>query len=170
MVAFASRAMSKSEQKYSVIRQELLAAVTFINYFRQFLLGQHFVLCTDHGSLQWLHSLKEPEGQLARWLESLQEYDFYIQHRKGSNHQNADALSQHPAHQSDPSALVSDMNAVHIMLNDSPHILSSVTTEPFPELCEHSITELWKLQEDDTVGMLLKAVEDQQCPSPSVTQ
>ena len=38
------------------------------------------MLCTDHGSLQWLHSFKEPEGQLARWLERLQEYNFNIQH------------------------------------------------------------------------------------------
>ena len=52
----------------------------------------------------------------------------------------------------------------------SPH-LSSVTTEPFPDLCEHSVTELWKLQqEDDTVGLLLKAVEDQQRPPSSVSQ
>ena len=165
VVAFASRAMSKSERKYSVTRQELLAAVTFIHHFRQFLLGQHFVLRTDHGSLQWLHSFKEPEGQLARWLECLQEFDFDIQHRRGNHHQNADALSRHPAHQPDPSAVVSNVNAVHTMQTDRPHILSSVTTEPFPELCEHSVTDLRKLQqEDDTVGVLLKAVEDQQCP------
>ena len=129
------------------------------------------MLRTDHGSLQWLHSFKEPEGQLARWLERLQEYDFNIQHRIGSHHQNADALSRHPAHQPDSSAIVSDVNAVHIMQNDCPHILSSVTTEPFPELHEHSVTDLRKLQQDDdTVGPLLKAVEDQQCPPSNVTQ
>ena len=33
VVAFASRAMSKSERRYSVTRQELLAAVTFIHRF-----------------------------------------------------------------------------------------------------------------------------------------
>ncbi len=163
--------MSKSERKYSVTRQELLAAVTFIHHFRQFLLGQHFVLRTDHGSLQWLHSFKEPEGQLARWLECLQEYDFDIQHRRGNHHQNADALSRHPAHQPDPSAVVSNVNAVHTMQTDRPHILSSVATEPFPELCEHSVTDLRKLQqEDDRVGVLLKAVEDQQCPPSRVIQ
>lgn len=39
---------------------------------------------------------KNPEGQLARWLEWLQEYNFRIEHRRGSVHNNADALSRRP--------------------------------------------------------------------------
>ncbi|GBN74891.1 hypothetical protein AVEN_8191-1, partial [Araneus ventricosus] len=35
----------------------------------------------------------EPEGQIARWVQILQEYDFEIQHRKGTSHGNAIALS-----------------------------------------------------------------------------
>ena len=41
-------------------------------------------------------TLKNPEGQVARWLEVLQEYDFEIQHRAGRLHSNAEALSQRP--------------------------------------------------------------------------
>ncbi|GBN54193.1 hypothetical protein AVEN_128918-1, partial [Araneus ventricosus] len=37
--------------------------------------------------------LGEPEGQIARWIQRLQEYDFEIQHRKGTSHGNANALS-----------------------------------------------------------------------------
>ena len=50
-------------------------------------------------SLVWLQNFKEPEGQLARWLEKLQEYDFIIKHRKGTKHGNADALSRLPCTQ-----------------------------------------------------------------------
>eukprot|EP00731_Ephydatia_muelleri_P000931 Em0001g931a len=53
-----------------------------------------FTLRTDHSSLQWLYNMKEPEGQLARWLEQLQEYDFAVIHHRGCNHGNADALSR----------------------------------------------------------------------------
>jgi hypothetical protein len=56
-------------------------------------LGRKFVLRTDHGSLKWLFNFKDSQGQLARWLEVLSQYDFEIQHRSGSKHQNADALS-----------------------------------------------------------------------------
>ena len=40
-----------------------------------------------------------PEGQVARWIERLQEYDFKIEHRPGTSHRNADALSRRPCHE-----------------------------------------------------------------------
>ena len=76
VIAYASRTLSKAERRYCVTRRELLAAVVFIRQFRSYLLGNKFTLRTDHGSLRWLWNFKQPEGQLARWLEKLQEYDF----------------------------------------------------------------------------------------------
>jgi len=99
VIAYASRSLSKSERKYCVTRKELLSAVTFIHHFRPYLLGHQFLLRTDHGSLTWLQSFKEPEGQLARWVEQLQEYNFEIVHRPGRRHANADAMSRHPCSQ-----------------------------------------------------------------------
>jgi len=72
VIAYASRTLSKSERKYCVTRKELL---TVIRRFRPYLLGRKFTLRTDHSSLKWLQQLKEPEGQMARWLEQLQEYN-----------------------------------------------------------------------------------------------
>eukprot|EP00731_Ephydatia_muelleri_P039162 Em1159g2a len=94
VVAYASRTLSKAERKYCVTRKELLAVVTFMRHFRPYLLGHHFILRTDHSSLQWIYSMKEPEGQLARWLEQIQEFDVEVVHRRGKCHQNADALSR----------------------------------------------------------------------------
>lgn len=54
---------------------------------------------SDHGSLRWLFNFKNPEGQLARWLETLSAFDFKIQHRPGLQHKNADALSRLPCRQ-----------------------------------------------------------------------
>ncbi|GBN99533.1 hypothetical protein AVEN_74744-1 [Araneus ventricosus] len=42
----------------------------------------------------------EPESSIARWIQRLQEYDFEIQHRKGTSHGNADALSRRPCKES----------------------------------------------------------------------
>ena len=41
-------------------------------------------------------SFKNPEGQLARWLEELSQYDFQIIHRPGKKHGNADGLLRIP--------------------------------------------------------------------------
>ena len=44
-------------------------------------------------------SFKEPQGQVARWIEILSEYHWDIQHRPGRVHQNADGLSRSPCPQ-----------------------------------------------------------------------
>ena len=99
VIAYGSRVLSKTERNYCVTRRELLAAVYFIEQFRPYLLGRHFTLRSDHGSLTWLRNFKEPEGQLARWIEKLEEYSFSIVHRPGRSHTNADALSRLPCTQ-----------------------------------------------------------------------
>eukprot|EP00731_Ephydatia_muelleri_P032795 Em0024g339a len=99
VIAYASRSLSRQEQRYCVTRRELLAVVEFIHHFRHYLLGVHFTLRTDHGSLVWIQNFKEPEGQLARWLERLQEYTFTVVHRPGNQHTNVDALSRVPCNQ-----------------------------------------------------------------------
>jgi len=96
IISFASKKLDKVQQRYSVTRRELLAAVTFMHQFRHYLLGQKFLLRTDHGSLRWLFGFKDPTGQLARWIESLSQFNFEIQHRPGVKHANADAMSRTP--------------------------------------------------------------------------
>ena len=65
VIAYASQTLSKTERQYCVTRRELLAVVTFTQHFRPYLLGRQFTLRTDHGSLTWLQSFKEPEGRSA---------------------------------------------------------------------------------------------------------
>ena len=99
VIAYGSRSLTKAERQYCVTRRELLAVVTFVKHFRTYLLGNKFTLRTDNGSLTWLCNFRDPEGQLARWIELLQEYDFDIVHRQGKVHCNADALSCRPCQQ-----------------------------------------------------------------------
>ena len=99
VIMYLSRSMSKEERRYCVTRKELLAIVYAVRQCRQYLLGKKFLIRTDHGSLTWLMNFREPQGQVARWIELLSEYHFDIQHRAGRKHQNADGLSRTPCPQ-----------------------------------------------------------------------
>lgn len=80
VLTYVSSHLTPAQQRYCVTRRELLAVVRYTCQFRHYLLGRKFLLRTDHGSLTWLFRFKYPEGQLARWLEELSQYDFHIQH------------------------------------------------------------------------------------------
>ncbi|GBM40902.1 Retrovirus-related Pol polyprotein from transposon 297 [Araneus ventricosus] len=100
VIAYFSKSLGNPERNYCVTRKELLVIVKSIEHFHHYLYGRKFLLRTDHASLRWLLNFKEPEGQTARWIQRLQEYDFEIQHRKGTSHGNADALSRRPCTES----------------------------------------------------------------------
>ena len=68
-VAYASRRLTKSERLYCATRREMLALVWGAQHFQSYLLGRSFLARTDHHALKWLQSFKDPEGQVARWLE-----------------------------------------------------------------------------------------------------
>ena len=99
VISYASRTLNKAERKYCATRREMLALVWAIQHFRAYLYGKRFTVRTDHSSLKWLQSFHEPEGQVARWLETLSEYDFEVLHRPGKKHTNADSLSRMPCSQ-----------------------------------------------------------------------
>lgn len=99
VVAYYRQALSKPARNYYTTRHERLAIVKVIDYFHPYLYGRQFTIITDHASLQWLLNFKNLEGQMARWLDKLQTYDFRIVYRAGRSHQNADILSCRPCFQ-----------------------------------------------------------------------
>jgi len=47
-ICYASQLYNRHEKNYNVTRKELLAVVTFVKKFRQYLLGRPFTIRTDH--------------------------------------------------------------------------------------------------------------------------
>ena len=93
-IAFFSKVLNKSQRNYCPTRRELLAVVASLQHFRHYLLSAKVILRTDHHSLKWLNTFKRPEGILARWIETLAEFDYTIEHRPGRLHCNADGVSR----------------------------------------------------------------------------
>ena len=77
VVAYASKALSARQKKFSATEKEAYAIVFGTQQFRVYLLGRHFKIVTDHNALRWLHSM-EPKGRLARWILDLQEFTFSV--------------------------------------------------------------------------------------------
>ena len=95
-IAFASRTLTKAERNYCVTRRELLTIVEFVKHFRHYLQGPKFRIRTDHAPLRSVLKAKEPEGQLARWIELLTTFTYEMEYWEGKHHQNADAMPRRP--------------------------------------------------------------------------
>ena len=80
VIAYASKTLSKSQQNYSAAKRELF---TIVHYFKNYLLGQHFLVITDHRALVWIYSFKEPDGMFAIGIEKLGQFKFDIKRRAG---------------------------------------------------------------------------------------
>ena len=160
-IAYGSRCLSKPERRYCVTRRELLAIVYFVKYFRHYLYGRQFLLRTDHGSLRWLFNFKEPEGQVARWIETLSTFTFEIEHRPGKQHGNADDLSRRPCKQCGQE----DVVPVHLVLSEdvaempTRTIQTSLETESWIDGWCHETLRA-NQQEDPDIGKILKMKEE----------
>lgn len=94
VICYLSRSLTKVERRYSTVEKECLGVLFAVEKLRPYLLGSKFTVITDHYSLKWLYSIKDPIGRIARWAVRLQQYDFEVIHRPGKENVVADALSR----------------------------------------------------------------------------
>ena len=95
-VAFASKALTKTETRYANIERELLAVVYSCERFHNYLYGYSFVVESDHEPLAsiYLKHLSAAPARLRRMLLRLQPYDLSIVYHRGTDMCIADALSR----------------------------------------------------------------------------
>ncbi|MEL6816551.1 MAG: reverse transcriptase domain-containing protein, partial [Cyanobacteria bacterium J06598_3] len=100
VIAYDSKVLTKQEAKWSTYDKELWAVVHGIRRFRQYVLGAHFTVVTDHKPLQNIPGSiaveRDGTGRRGRWAVELSSYDFEVTIKPGVKHANADALSRHP--------------------------------------------------------------------------
>ena len=96
VVEFAGRGLKENERKFGISEIECLAVLSGIQYFSPYLSNKKFLLKTDHSALQFLKSIKNSSGRLARWAIYLSQYSFDVQYTPGKVLSNADAISRIP--------------------------------------------------------------------------
>jgi transposase InsO family protein len=94
VIAYASRRLKEFETNYTPFLLEMAAACWGIENFHVYLYGRKFTLLTDHRPLEAMSRLHQKT--LNRLQQCMNEYNFVVMYRKGSDNEGPDALSRNP--------------------------------------------------------------------------
>jgi len=94
LIAFCSKQFCPRLLSSSTYVRELAAITTAVKKWRQYLLGHHFIILTDHRSLKELMSQAVQTLEQHRYLAQLLGFDYSIQYRTCKTNVVTDALSR----------------------------------------------------------------------------
>jgi hypothetical protein len=137
-VAFFSASLQPAEINYDIFDRELLAIVKSFRHWRQHLLGarHQITVLTDHNNLSYFREPHKISGRQARWMETLADYDFKLQHIPGHTNTVADLLSRRPDHKEG----VNDVNNETVVLPDHLFVNKIILTNDDER--RHAVYEL----------------------------
>jgi transposase InsO family protein len=92
-IAYFSKKLSDSEQKYPTHEREFYAIVSCLKAWRCYLDGLKITVHTDHKPLTWSRGLKDPRPRVWGWIQEVESFAPSIVYQKGSE-QPGDALSR----------------------------------------------------------------------------
>ena len=127
VVAYASKALSPVQRRYSQIEREALAIMWACTHFYLYLYGCTFKVITDHKPLMSIFNNpnSKPPLRIERWVLRLQTYDFTVSYRRGKDNP-ADYMSRHPNMQDldQTEEELTEKYAAFVLANAAPKALS----------------------------------------------
>ena len=136
VVAYASKALTQAQKRWSTFDRELWAVVWAVREFKHYVGLSSFSIVTDHRPLLGLRRMaldNDPTGRRCRWILELDPFDWVMVHKDGSRHTNADALSRRPVTPDCATEVDSGVHVVAALEEDglSPS-LEATQVEPDP--------------------------------------
>ena len=131
-VAFASKALTETECRYSNIEREMLGIVFGLERFHHYVFGRHTLVETDHKPLESIvqKSLHVAPPRLARMMLRIQRYNVTVKYVPGKQIPLADALSRiTPCSASTIEGLDISVHEIHSQLNASTTRISQIREE-----------------------------------------
>ena len=94
-ISYFSTTLNGSQRRYSAGQREAWALVSATRKWYDYLrAATHVYLITDHNPLVWMKKQKDPRNTFARWIMELEDLDYEVVYRKGSDNTVADTLSR----------------------------------------------------------------------------
>ena len=181
-VAYASKALTETEENYAQIEKELYAVLFGCKRFHQYLYGRQVVVESDHKPLESImrKPLAAAPPRLQRMILQLQRYDIIIIHKPGKQIPVADTLSRKPIECSESSLSEGMDLQIHTVISNAPvsdnkmaeiraataqdeqlSMLRRIITSGWPEShkkCPPAISAYWNHRDEisETNGILLK--------------
>ena len=95
VIAYGSKKLTKSQRNWPSTKGELYAGMAWMIKYRYYLqYGKPFKWRTDNNALKAIRTMDCPSGIVERWLNTLADFNFDVEHRAGTKHTNADGLSR----------------------------------------------------------------------------
>ena len=156
-IAYASRALTDVESRYSQTEREALAVVWACEHYHLYLFGSKFTVISDHKALETIFNStsSRPSARIERWCLRLQSYDFTLIFKPGADNP-ADYLSRHP------------------LPFDKSQSISDVAEDYVNFLIDHSVPKALTIQEiiletstDPTLQSVKNAIKTNNWHSPA---
>lgn len=112
-----SRKLNGKESELATTRRECLAVVWIALQLRPNLEGAWLTVRTDHEAFEWLLSVSDASGKLARWKLQFFGFEFDIVHRANIRHQAADGLLRLPTDGTDNTKLDDHISVLAVTTN-----------------------------------------------------
>ena len=144
-VAFASKALTLTEQRYANIEREMLACVFGAERFHTYVFGRSFTIESDHKPLEQINlkNLTDTPARLQRMLLRLQNYDMKIIYRPGREMLVADTLSRYAPMPTPEVALDLAIHHVHITPEKKLAFQQSIQDDPLLRSLAETIIAGW---------------------------
>ncbi len=95
-VAYFSKKLNEAQKKKKAVFIECFAIKEAIKYWQYWLLGNKFVVFSDHKPLENLNVKIRTDEELGDLTNYLSQFDFTIKYNPGQNNAEADCLSRNP--------------------------------------------------------------------------
>ena len=95
-IAYGSKILSETEQRYPSFKREFLALKHFVSHWRYYLINKKFTVYVDMKAITYENFMKKTNcAVIMKWILELADYNFDIIYKKGALMGLPDLLLQH---------------------------------------------------------------------------